>query len=72
MTKRLLSPLRAVLDTSTVIAGFRSPSGASAELLRLALRGTYEIAASLPVFLEYEDVLQREDQRLLMGDLQNR
>jgi putative PIN family toxin of toxin-antitoxin system len=56
-----------ILDTSVLIAGFRSPTGASAELVRLALRGTVKAAASVAIFLEYEEVLQREDQRLAHG-----
>jgi putative PIN family toxin of toxin-antitoxin system len=54
-----------ILDTSVLVAGFRSPSGASAELVRLALTGDLDIAASIAIFLEYEEVLQREDQRLV-------
>jgi putative PIN family toxin of toxin-antitoxin system len=56
-----------ILDTSVLIATFRSPTGASAELVRLALRGTVKAAASVAIFLEYEDVLQRDDQRLAHG-----
>lgn len=56
-----------ILDTSVLVAGFRSPAGASTELVRLALRGTVKAAASVAIFLEYEEVLQREDQRLAHG-----
>lgn len=47
-----------------LVSAFRSPYGASAEIVRLALKEAFEIAASPPVFLEYEDVLQRPEQRL--------
>jgi predicted nucleic acid-binding protein len=36
-------------------------------LIRLALRGAFEVAASVAIFLEYEEVLQREDQRVVHG-----
>jgi putative PIN family toxin of toxin-antitoxin system len=61
------TPNSIILDTSVLIAGFRSPTGASAELVRLALRGKVKPAASVAIFLEYEEVLQREDQRLAHG-----
>jgi putative PIN family toxin of toxin-antitoxin system len=60
------SPL-IILDTSVLVAGFRSRTGASAELIRVALRGAVGVAASVAIFLEYEEVLQREDQRLAHG-----
>jgi putative PIN family toxin of toxin-antitoxin system len=49
------------MDTSAFIAGLRSPSGASAELLRLTLLGRTEMLASVPLFVEYEAVAVREE-----------
>lgn len=46
--------MRLVLDTDVLIAGLRSPTGASAELIRLARRGTVCLLASVPLFMEYE------------------
>jgi putative PIN family toxin of toxin-antitoxin system len=46
--------MRLVLDTDVVIAGFRSPSGASAELLRRAGHGHITLLISVPLFIEYE------------------
>jgi predicted nucleic acid-binding protein len=43
-----------VLDTDVVIAGLRSPTGASAELLRMARRGELTLLISVPLFIEYE------------------
>jgi len=54
--------MRIVLDTSVVVSAFRNRMGASARVLRLALTGAIEVAASPPVFLEYEAVLRRDDQ----------
>ena len=46
--------MRLVLDTDIIVAGARSPSGASAELLRLARKGTFVPIVSVPLVLEYE------------------
>jgi putative PIN family toxin of toxin-antitoxin system len=43
-----------VLDTDVVIAGLRSPTGASAELLRMARRGELTLLISVPLFIEYD------------------
>jgi putative PIN family toxin of toxin-antitoxin system len=51
--------MRAVLDTSVVIAALRSPDGASAEILRRVLTGGLEAACSTALLLEYEAVATR-------------
>ena len=43
-----------VLDTDVIIAGMRSPSGASAALLKHALDNDFVLLASVPLFFEYE------------------
>ena len=48
-----------VLDTSVLVAGFRSRRGASYRVLTLLRRGAFEIAISVPLVLEYESVLRR-------------
>jgi putative PIN family toxin of toxin-antitoxin system len=53
--------MKFVMDTSALIAGLRSPSGAAAELLRLTLLGRAEMLASVPLFIEYEAVAMREE-----------
>lgn len=50
-----------VLDTSVVIAGLRSPSGASAKVLSLVLSGKLEAATSTALVLEYEAVATRPE-----------
>lgn len=50
---------RAVLDTSVVVAGLRSRTGASYRLLSLLAEGRFEIAISVPLLFEYEDALLR-------------
>jgi putative PIN family toxin of toxin-antitoxin system len=43
-----------VLDTDVIIAGMRSPSGASAALLLMLVEQRFEMLASVPLFFEYE------------------
>ncbi len=58
---------RAVLDTSVLVAGFRSRLGASNVLLQYVANGTIRPLVSTALFLEYEDVLLRAEQRLVTG-----
>jgi putative PIN family toxin of toxin-antitoxin system len=51
---------RVVLDSNVLIAGLRSRAGASFRLLESLRSGTYEIAISVPLILEYEAVLVRQ------------
>ena len=46
--------VRLVLDTNVVIAGMRSPTGASAALLRAARRRKIQLVANVALALEYE------------------
>jgi putative PIN family toxin of toxin-antitoxin system len=50
---------RVVLDTSVIVAALRSRQGASFRLVSLLEQGRYEIALSVPLLFEYEDVLTR-------------
>ena len=49
-----------VLGTDVIVAGMRSPQGASAALLRSARRGQVRLAASVSLFIEYESVCLRQ------------
>lgn len=51
---------RIVIDTNVLVAGLRSPRGASHRLLRLIGTADFEMALSVPLVLEYEDVLKRQ------------
>lgn len=51
--------MRVVLDTNVVVSGLRSRSGVSFALLSALARGRFEIALTLPLYLEYRDVLGR-------------
>ncbi len=51
--------MRVVLDSSVLIAGWRSRRGASFRALTLLRTSRFEIAVSVPVVFEYEAVLRR-------------
>lgn len=56
-----------MLDSSVVISAFRSRRGASNRLLGLAEEGRLVPLATPALFLEYEDVLKRPEQREASG-----
>jgi predicted nucleic acid-binding protein len=49
------------MDTDTIVAAMRSPSGASAGLLRSARAGRVTLVATAPLFIEYEGVCGRAE-----------
>ena len=51
---------RIVIDTNVLVSGLRSSRGASHKLLQLIGVSDFEITLSVPLALEYEDVLKRE------------
>ena len=54
-----------VIDTNVLIAAQRSQRGASSKLMLLVGTGRFDIHVSIPLVLEYEEVLLR--QRLQLG-----
>ncbi len=50
-----------------IVAAMRSPTGASAELIRRALRAQISIAASVSLFMEYEAVCSRPEHLAAAG-----
>jgi putative PIN family toxin of toxin-antitoxin system len=50
-----------VIDTNVLVAAFRSQRGASHRLLSLVDSERFEINVSVPLVLEYEDVLSRPE-----------
>ena len=56
-----------VLDTSVVVAGLRSVTGAGNAVLRLVARRELVLLATPALFFEYEEVLKRPEQRLAHG-----
>ena len=58
---------RVVLDTSAIVAGLRSRLGASNRLLELVAEERLLPLVTTALFLEYEEVLKRPEQRLVTG-----
>lgn len=58
---------RVVLDTSVLVAGLRSNQGASFQMLRLVQYGDLIPLITPSLFLEYEEVLKRPEQRQASG-----
>ena len=52
---------RIILDTNVLVAALTSPDGASRAVLRGVLQGLWEPMISLPLFMEYEDVMARRE-----------
>lgn len=53
--------LRVVVDTNVWVAALRSKRGASFRLLSLVGDARWQLSLSVPLFLEYEDVLKRPE-----------
>ena len=53
--------IRAVIDTNVLVAALLSSSGASFQILLAADRGDFEVALSVPLLAEYDDVSSRPD-----------
>ena len=60
-----------VLDTNVLIAGLRSPNGASFQLLQRVGTAAFEYNLSVPLVLEYESVAKRfaRELGLTFGDI---
>jgi putative PIN family toxin of toxin-antitoxin system len=56
--------IRAVLDTSVIVAGLRSRRGSSFQLLRRVEQGALTPVLSVALVLEYEAVLKREAEQM--------
>ena len=56
-----------MLDTDTVVAAMRSPTGASAAIVRAVRQGRAILLLSVPLALEYEAVCRRAEHRLEAG-----
>lgn len=59
--------MRVMIDTDVVVAGLRSPSGASAEILRRVLAGRMRMVATVATIVEYEAVTTRPAQLAASG-----
>ena len=59
--------MRLVLDTNIVVAGLRSPTGASAALVEQALDRRFTLLLSVPLVLEYEATCSDPTHRIASG-----
>jgi putative PIN family toxin of toxin-antitoxin system len=57
-------PLQVVIDTNVLFAGLRSRRGSSFRVLQLVGTGAFDLHISVPLVLEYEEILLRELPRL--------
>ena len=55
------------MDTDAVVAGMRSPGGASAALIRAVRGGQATLLLSVPLAMEYEAVCRRPEHRMEAG-----
>ncbi len=55
--------MRIVLDTNVLVAAARSNKGAAYRLLSLIPDSRFHICLSMPLYLEYQDVLLRPEHR---------
>jgi putative PIN family toxin of toxin-antitoxin system len=55
------------LDTDAIVAAMRSPSGASAAIIRKARQGKVALLLSVPLAMEYEAVCVRPEHQLAAG-----
>lgn len=56
-----------VIDTNVIVSGLRSRKGASFRMLELVGKGYFDINLSVPLVLEYEDVLYRQLSELFVS-----
>jgi putative PIN family toxin of toxin-antitoxin system len=62
-----MSTPRVVVDTSVIVAGLRSQLGASNRILTLVAERQLVLLVTTALFLEYEEDLNRPEQRLATG-----
>jgi putative PIN family toxin of toxin-antitoxin system len=62
-----MGDVRFVLDTDAVVAAMRSPTGASAAIIRAVRQKRATLLLSVPLALEYEAVCRRSDHRVEAG-----
>jgi putative PIN family toxin of toxin-antitoxin system len=59
--------VKVVLDTNVIVSAMRSPTGASAAILRLARQGGATLLLTVALALEYEAVCREAEHQLASG-----
>lgn len=62
-----MGDVKLVLDADVVVAAMRSPTGASAAILRAARLGHTTLLISVPLAMEYEAVCSEAEHRMASG-----
>jgi predicted nucleic acid-binding protein len=57
-----------VIDTNVLMSALLSSRGASFKLISLVGRQYFDYAMSVPLMIEYEDVLKRENAQISLSD----
>jgi putative PIN family toxin of toxin-antitoxin system len=60
-----MGPYTVVIGTHVLYSAFNSKSGAAFKLISLIDTNLYKIQLSVPLVLEYEDVLNRQENKLI-------
>lgn len=56
-----------VIDTNILISALLSRRGAAFKLISLVGKGYYDYVLSVPLVIEYEDVLKRENSKIVLS-----
>lgn len=67
ITRDIIISMRVVADTDVIVAAMRSPSGASAAILRAAREGKVQLLASVALAIEYEAVCSAPEHQVAAG-----
>ncbi len=65
-----MEPYKVVFDTNILVAALKSRKGASFKLLSLVGTGKFELSISVPLIIEYEDVLKRKALGVVLSEKQ--
>lgn len=60
--------MKAVIDTNVLLSGLRSRNGASYQVLRMLYQDRFKIVISVPMILEYEEILKEKLDRSIYTD----
>lgn len=60
--------IRAVIDTNVILSALRSSLGASHQILLAAGREEFQMVLSIPLLVEYEDVLSRPESGVVVPE----
>jgi len=52
--------MRVVIDTNVLVSGLLSPYGATGEIVRMAVAGSFDLLYDARIISEYEEVLSRQ------------